>query len=89
EQNMAGGGQDNQAIDAKRIFMLKETADENLLKKKFNIEKILYVIIYDTYSEIRTGRHWEAIYSDVKEPNNTSKYVVNSVIFKELIENIK
>lgn len=85
EQNCGGGAQDNQAEDAKRVFLFNESPYEQKSLDLLDVEKIKTVIIYDSYSrELRTGRHWNSIYELVQK--NENNYLVNSVIFTELLK---
>lgn len=85
EQNVSGGGQDNQAEDARRIYLLdKEKYKEQIKNIFIGVKQIFFVIIYDTHNKIGTGEHWMAVYNDVQKFQN--RYITNSIIFKELLE---
>lgn len=85
EQNQGGGAQDNQAEDAKRVFLYSETRYKDTLKELLKIDDIKMVIVYDSYTEgLRTGRHWDSIYEITKR--SKEHYLVNSIIFIELLK---
>jgi len=85
EQNQAGGAQDNQAEDAKRVFLYSEPRYKDKLKVLLKSDTIKMVIIYDSYIEgLRTGYHWQSIYEKIKQ--SSEHYLVNSVIFIELLK---
>ncbi len=88
EQNVRGGGQDNQAKDAATIFQYKNKVLEKV-KKDFKVEKICLCIILEAqYSKI-TSLHWNRIFKTINNRNNKNKYLLNAIQFIELIKSFK
>ena len=87
EQTFGGGGQDNQAEDAGRIFQFTKEQEEEY-KSKLGVKNIYYSIVLDLQFASLSSKHWNTLVEIVKEEKNTNKYLISSYQLKLLIESL-